>query len=88
MAQTGVDTLQVMMLLEPHLTSISREQLFTILQALGGDYLKLTEVGRDKPQIPNTHANLALLQRLRQEGIVSSYDEHESPIKVYKKYTE
>lgn len=88
MAQTGVNSQQIVMLLEPHLTSISREQLFTILQELDGDYPRLTEVGRDKPQIPNTHANLALLQRLRQEGIVSSYDEHESPIKVHKRYTE
>lgn len=88
MAQTGVNSQQIVILLEPHLTSISREQLFTILQELDGDYPRLTEVGRDKPQIPNTHANLALLQRLRQEGIVSSYDEHESPIKVHKRYTE
>jgi hypothetical protein len=88
MAQTGVDTQQVVMLLEPHLTSISREQLFTILQELDGDYPSLTEVGRDKPKIPNTHANLALLQRLRQENIVSKYDERESPIKVHKRYTE
>jgi len=87
MAQTGVDTQQVVMLLEPHLTSISREQLFTILQDLDGDYPSLTEVGRDRPKIPNTHANLALLQRLRQENIVGKYDERESPIKVHKRYT-
>ena len=88
MAQTGVDTQQVVMLLEPHLMSISQEQLFTILQELDGDYSSLTEVGRDKPKIPNTHANIALLQRLTKEGIVSSYDKHESPIKVHKRYTE
>lgn len=88
MAQSGVDTQLVVMLLERHLTSISREQLYTILQALDGDYPSLTEVGRDKPQIPNTHANLVLLQRLRQEDIVSKYDERESSIKVHKKYTE
>lgn len=88
MAQTNVNTQQVVMLLEPLLTSISREQLFTILQELDDDYPSLTEVGRDKPQIPNTDANLALLKRLKQEGIVSKYDEHESPIKVHKKYTQ
>lgn len=88
MAQTGVDTQQVVMLLEPHLTSISREQLFTILQELDGDYPSLTENGQDKPKIPNTPANLALLQHLKREGIVSEYDAHESPIKVHKKYTE
>jgi hypothetical protein len=88
MAQAGVETQQVVMLLEPHLTSISREQLFAILQELDGDYPSLTEVGRDKPKIPNTHANLALLQRLKQENIVGKYDERESPIKVHKRYTE
>jgi len=88
MAQTGVDSQQIVMLLEPLLASISREQLFTILQGLDGDYPSMTEVGRDKPKIPNTHANLALLQRLRQENIVSKYDEHESPIKVHKRYSE
>ena len=88
MAQTGVETQQVVMLLEPHLTSISREQLFTILQELNGDYPSLTVVGRDKPKIPNTHANLALLERLKKENIVSNYDEHASPIKVHKRYTD
>lgn len=88
MAQTGVETQQVVMLLEPHLTSISRDQLFTILQELNGDYPSLTVVGRDKPKIPNTHANLALLERLKKENIVSNYDEHASPIKVHKRYTD
>ncbi|WP_202796633.1 DNA-binding protein [Acidithiobacillus ferrivorans] len=87
MAHTGVNTQQVVVLLEPHMTSISREQLFTILQELDGDYSSLTEVGQDKPEIPNTDANLALLQRLKQEGIVDKYDEHESPIKVNKRDT-
>lgn len=88
MAQPGVDSQQIVMLLEPRLTSISREQLFTILQKLDGDYPSLTEVGQDKPEIPNTPANLALLQHLKREGIVSKYDAHKSPIKVHKNYTE
>jgi len=88
MAAAGVNSQQIVMLLETHLTSISRDRLFTILRKLNGDYPSLTEVGRDKPKIPNTQANLALLKRLSQEGIVSSYDEHESPIKVHKRYTD
>ncbi len=88
MAQTGVGSQQIVMLLEPLLASISREQLFTILQELDGDYPSLTEVGQDKPEIPNTPANHALLQHLKQEDIVSMYDEHESTIKVHKRYTE
>lgn len=88
MAQASVDSQQIVMLLEPLLASISREQLFTILQELDGDYSSLTAVGQDKPEIPNTPANLALLLHLKGEGIVSKYDEHESPIKVHKRNTE
>lgn len=87
-AQAGVDSQQIVMLLEPLLASVSREQLFTILQELDGDYPSLTEDGQDKPEIPNTPANLALLQHLKREGIVSKYDEHESSIKVHKRYTD
>lgn len=88
MAQSGVNSQQIVMLLRPHLQSISQEQLFAILQKLDGGYPGLTEIGRDKPRIPNTEANLALLKRLRQEGIVSKYVKHELEIEVHKKYTE
>lgn len=86
MAQGGVPAQQIVLLLEPHLTSISRHQLLTILQSLDLDYPKLTVVGYDKPYIPNTPADRALLERLKQEGIVGKYDERESPIKVNKRY--
>lgn len=86
MAQEGVSSQQVVRLLEPHLQVISSAQLFKALQALDGDYPKLTAVGYDKPRIPNTPADLALLERLRLEGIVGKYDEHESLIKVNKRY--
>ncbi|AFT69490.1 hypothetical protein B5T_01207 [Alloalcanivorax dieselolei B5] len=86
MAQGSVSAQQIVTLLKPHLASINRDQLFTILRALGGDYPKLSEVGRDKPRIPNTVADRALLERLKQDGIVSRFDEQKSPIKVHKRY--
>jgi len=86
MAQGSVSAQQIVTLLKPHLASINRDQLFTILRALGGDYPKLSEVGRDKPRIPNTAADRALLERLKQDGIVSRFDEQKSPIKVHKRY--
>lgn len=86
MAQGSVSAQQIVMLLKPHLASINRDQLFTILRALDGDYPKLSEVGRDKPRIPNTPFDRALLERLKRDGIVSRFDEHKSPIKVHKKY--
>lgn len=86
MALGGVAAKLIIPLLEPHLSSISREQLFTVLHALGGEYAKLTAVGRDQSRIPNTSADRALLERLKQEGIVSRYREQESSFRVYKKH--
>lgn len=57
-----------------------------ILQSLGGDYTKLTSVGHDKPRIPNTAADRALLECMKLHGTVNSYDSHASPIKVNKKH--
>lgn len=85
MAQGGVAAQQIVVLLEPHLASISRDQLFATLGALRGDYLKLTEVGRNKLRVSNTPADRALLERLKREDIVSTYDDHESLIEVYRK---
>jgi len=64
---------------------INRDQLFTILQALGGDYSELTEVGRIKLRVPNTPADRALLERLKREGTVSTYDERKAVIEVNRK---
>lgn len=86
MAEEGVAAELVIPLLQPHLESISRQQLFSMLRLLDGDYPSLTNVGYDKPRIPNTPADLVLLERLTLEGIVGKYDAQESPIKVNKKY--
>ncbi len=86
MALGGVPTQQVVLLLEPHLTSISWHQLITILEALDFDYPKLTVVGYDKAYIPNTPADRALLERLKREGIVGKCNERGSQIKVNKRY--
>lgn len=85
MAQVGVSAQSVVVLLEAYLADISSARLFSILGSLGGDYAKLTSVGYDKPRIPNTTADQALLERLKLDGIVNSYDSSATPIKVYKK---
>lgn len=85
MAQGGVPAQCVVVLLETHLATIATALLFSILQSLSGNYPKLTSVGYDKPRIPNTSADRALLDRLKQDGIVNSYDSSVSPIKVNKK---
>ncbi|MDN2488119.1 hypothetical protein MML63_21035 [Kosakonia sacchari] len=86
MAQMRIPAQLIILLLMPHLASIDRDLLFSILLLLDGDYPQLTEVGHDKPCIPNTPADLALLERLKLDGIVSKYDAQKSPIKVNKKY--
>lgn len=86
MASQSVPSQYVVILLEPHLDVLGREQLFTILHSLGGEYAGLTSVGRDQPKIPNTRCDRALLERLKREGTVNSYDESASPIKVYKRH--
>lgn len=86
MAQAGIDAQLLVQLLEPNLVSIPTEQLFKILTSVGGDYAKLTTVGYDKPRIPNTSADRALLDRLKQDGVVGKYDEQGGLIKVNKRY--
>ncbi|PRB09577.1 DNA-binding protein [Microbacterium sp. MYb62] len=85
MAQGGVPAQSVVVLLGAHLATIATAELFSILQSLSGYYPKLTSVGYDKPRIPNTSADRALLDRLKRDGIVNSYDPAVSPIKVNKK---
>lgn len=86
MARGGVSAQQIVLLIEPHLGAISPDQLLAVLQVLGGDYPKLAAAGYDKPRIPNTPADLALLERLVRDGIVSSYGERNASIKVNKKH--
>lgn len=85
MAQGDVSAQLILLLLKPHLDVINRDQLFTILQALDGDYPELTEVGRKKLRVSNTPADRALLEHLKQEGTVSTYDERGEKIEVHRK---
>lgn len=86
MAQCGASAQYVVPLLEPHLGDLARADLFAILQALGGDYSRLTTVGRTALHVANTPADRALLESLKQHGTVSSYDADVSPIKVNRKH--
>ena len=85
MAQENVSAQQILLLLKPHLGGISRDQLFTILQALDGDYPKLTEVGRSRLRVPNTLADRELLERLKRENTISTYHDSKGMIEVNRK---
>lgn len=85
LASNEVPPHYVIHLLVPHLGAITSDQLFHILRSLGGDYLKLTSVGRDQPKIPNTPSDCALLDVLTRHGIVKTYNAETNPIKVNKR---
>lgn len=85
MATNRVPADQVLTLLRPYVSNATAEQLFVVLRGLGGEYLKLTYVGRDKPKVPNSPASIALLDALRSGGIVASFDRTSNPIKVNKR---
>jgi hypothetical protein len=76
---------QVLTLFQPYTSNATAEQLFVMLRALGGEYNKLTYVGRDKPKVPNSPSSIALLEALREKGIVASFDRTTNPIKVNKR---
>lgn len=85
MAQENVSAQLILLLLNPHLGVISRDQLFTTLQALDGDYPKLTEVGRSRLRVPNTLADRELLERLKRENTISTYHDSKGMIEVNRK---
>lgn len=85
LASNGVPARDVVILLESHLQSLSSSRLFGVLRSLGSDYLSLTSVGWDKPKIPDTTANRALLEVLKRYGIVNTYKSDSSLISVNKR---
>lgn len=85
LASNDVPAQDVIILLEPHLGTLSSDRLFAILNSLGGDYPKLTSVGWNKPKIPDTPANRALLEALKRHSIVNTYKPKGNLIKVNKK---
>jgi hypothetical protein len=61
----------VLELLEPHISDISDLEITGIMQALGESYEALTLPGPDKPSFPNDQLHNALVNRLKQIGIVT-----------------
>jgi hypothetical protein len=82
----GINTRNIVILLEPHLKSLAKDLLIGLLKKLDGDYPRLAFVGRDQPKIPCTNENIALLDKLKQYGIVSSYERETEIIKVNKRH--
>lgn len=73
-ASAGVPSRLVVRLLEPHLAAIDLDELAPILLSLGTPYSVMTERNGRHPRLPNTPADVALVERLKEVDVVSSYD--------------
>lgn len=86
LAANSVSNQHVVILLEPHLEELPSEQLFEILNSMGGTYQQLSSVGAGRPKIPNIPANKALLDVLKSYGIVSTYSPKDRFFQINKKH--
>lgn len=85
MAKENVSSSDIVVLLGPHLERLEKEQLFGILESMGGEYAKLTSKGREHVHVPHTDADIALLNSLKNFNIVSSFKIEGSEIEVHRK---
>lgn len=88
LAANGVPAEEIVVLLEPHLETISRDDLFGILRPLGDPYRELTFLGADQPKVPKDQPHNALLNALIRHGVVSKPVSDGDMIRVYKKRKE
>lgn len=85
MAEVGVPSQDVIHFLSSHMKVIERTLLFRILGLLDGDYPQLVSVGWEIPKIINSSANIELLERLKDLGIVKTYKFSGNIIRVNKR---
>lgn len=88
LSQEGVDTALVLALLQSHLPSLGAAELALVLVPLGGEYVKLSAANGKHPHVPATHANRALVARLDELDIVSTYAESYGEIRAHMKQTD
>ena len=82
MAASGVASGLAVRLLEPLLASIDEADLVAILAGLGGSYADVSARNGKRKKLPNTPADLALVDRLEALGIVSTQEVDGKSIKV------
>lgn len=78
---------QIAQLLSPHLRTIEKEELTSILKNLPEPFSQLAEPGTDRPLIPYSRDNQALIDRLREFGIVSTSRKERKNIRVNKRHS-
>lgn len=82
MASSGVGGSTVVRVLEPVLPQLNEAALSSILRSVGGDYLAISTRNGKRPRLPNTKADLALVQRLEALGVVNTHTVSGKTIKV------
>jgi hypothetical protein len=85
LSQEGADTALVLALLQSHLPSLGAVELALVLVPLGGEYEKLSAANGKHPHVPATPANRALVARLDELDIVSTYGESYGEIRAHMK---
>jgi len=86
MPNYGVSSKDVLALLFPHLPTISKTQLFEVLQNMGGEYNLLTSVGREVIKLSDTNEIRAVLDVLKQYGIVSRVNHKAELLYIYRRH--
>lgn len=74
LADRHIDPVLVLPLLHHVLVDMTLDTLSPILKALGGHYALVSEPGWKKPRLPNTEADLKLVERLDELGVISTTD--------------
>lgn len=87
-AAAGVPSGFIVRLLQAHLPTVGLDQLMPILRDLTGPYPTITERNGKHPRLPNTPADVALVERLKELGVVSSYNANHEPMVNMKKSTD
>lgn len=84
-ASAGIPSRLVVEQLQVHLATIGLDQLTPILCNLPEPYPTITDRNGKHPKLPNTTADMALVERLKALGIVSSYNaNHELTVNMKK----
>jgi hypothetical protein len=82
LATAQVPARLVVRLLESLLSGLSLAEVAPILESLGGDYAKVAQRNGKRPTLPNTTADLALVRRLEELGVVNTHNASGAKIKV------
>lgn len=86
LAEAGTDSSVTLVLLGTVLSELTEPQVSSILRMLGGDYAALTEVGKDRPKVPNSPSVVLLLDFLITNGAVNTYAKEKDYLRVNKKH--